>query len=82
MYITRVVGLPGERVAVKDGQVLIDGSPLVEPYIRHSRVWNVDEVTVGNNEYFVAGDNRGMTEFGATDYGRVESDRILGRLVF
>ena len=39
-------------------------------------------MTVGNHEYFVAGDNRAMTEFGATDYGRVESERILGRLVF
>ena len=82
VYIKRVVGLPGERVAVKDGQVYINGLPLVEPYVRHQRAWNVDEVTVGNNEFFVAGDNRGMTEFGATDYGRVESDSILGRLLF
>jgi hypothetical protein len=50
--------------------------------VRHQRAWNADEVTVGTNEYFVAGDNRGMTEYGATDYGRVDSDRILGRLVF
>ena len=82
VYIKRVVGLPGERVAVKDGQVYINGSPLTEPYVRHQRAWNADEVTVATNEYFVAGDNRGMTEYGATDYGRVESERILGRLVF
>jgi signal peptidase I len=82
VYIKRVVGLPGERVAVRDGQVYIDGTPLAEPYVRHQRAWNVDEVVVGADEYFVAGDNRGMTEFGATDYGRVESSRILGRLVF
>ena len=82
VYIKRIVGLPGERVAVKDGQVYINGMPLAEPYVRHQRAWDADEVTVGNNEYFVAGDNRSMTEYGATDYGRVESDRILGRLVF
>jgi len=82
VYIKRVVGLPGERVAIRDGQVYIDGRPLVEPYVRHQRAWNVDEVTVGDHEYFVAGDNRGITEFGSTDYGRVDSGRILGRLVF
>jgi signal peptidase I len=82
VYIKRVVGLPGERVAVKDGQIFINGAALTEPYVRHQRAWNADEVTVGTNEYFVAGDNRGMTEYGATDYGRVDSDRILGRLVF
>jgi signal peptidase I len=82
VYIKRVVGLPGERVAIREGQVYIDGRPLVEPYVRHQRSWNVDEITVGRDEYFVAGDNRGLSEFGSTDYGRVESDRILGRLVF
>jgi signal peptidase I len=82
VYIKRVVGLPGERVAVRDGQVYINGVPLVEPYVRHQRAWNVDEVTVAENEYFVAGDNRGVSEFGSTDYGRVDSGRILGRLVF
>src|SRR5437773_2667238 len=32
-YIKRVVGLPGERVTVRDGRVYVDGTPLKEPYV-------------------------------------------------
>jgi signal peptidase I len=77
VYIKRVVGLPGERIAVTDGDVTINGAPLVEPYVRHPGAWNVQEVTLAPDEYFVVGDNRG-----ASDFGRVDADRILGRLVF
>lgn len=77
VYIKRVVGLPGERLSVEDGQVLIDGSPLLEPYVRHQHEWNFEEVTLGAHEFFVVGDNRGTSTF-----GRVEAERILGRLVF
>jgi hypothetical protein len=38
-------------------------------------------VTLGNGEYFVIGDNRGMAA-GEHDFGRVELERILGRIVF
>ena len=77
VYIKRVIGLPGERIAVVDGDVLINGSPLVEPYVRHARAWNFEEITLDRGEYFVIGDNRGTS-----DFGRVEADRIIGRLLF
>lgn len=81
VYVKRVVGLPGERVRIVDGQVHIDGSPLPEPYVRHRRAWDVDEVMLGTAEYFVVGDNRGMSA-GDHDFGRVDRVRILGRVVF
>jgi signal peptidase I len=81
LYVKRVVGLPGERVSVTDGQVRINGMPLAEPYVRHRRPWTVGEVSVGQNEYFVIGDNRGMAA-GEHDFGRVDTSRILGRVLF
>jgi len=81
LYVKRVIGLPGERVSVVDGVVNINGAPLDEPYVKHRRPWQVDEVTLGPNEYFVIGDNRGMSA-GEHDFGRVELPRILGRVVF
>jgi signal peptidase I len=81
LYVKRVVGLPGERVSVTDGLVRINGVPLAEPYVRHRRPWTVDEVSVGQNEYFVIGDNRGMAA-GEHDFGRVDTSRILGRVLF
>ena len=81
LYVKRVVGLPGERVAISGGQVQIDGTPLSEPYVRHRRPWDVPEVTLGPRELFVIGDNRGMSQ-GEHDFGRAQADRILGKVVF
>lgn len=81
LYVKRVVGLPGERVSITGGQVQVNGTPLTEPYVRHRRPWDVAEVTLGPREYFVIGDNRGMS-VGDHDFGRVQIDRILGRVVF
>jgi signal peptidase I len=81
LYVKRVIALPGERVAIVDGVVQIDGVPLVEPYVRKRQPWTVPEVTVGPREYFVVGDNRGM-RVADHDFGRVDARRILGRLVF
>jgi signal peptidase I len=81
LYVKRVIGLPGERVAVRAGSVTINGAVLSEPYVRHRRPWDVDEVTLGPGEYFVMGDNRGMS-VGDHDFGRVDLPRILGRVVF
>jgi signal peptidase I len=77
VYIKRIIALPGERISVADGVVHINGAPLDEPYVRHNRSWDFDEVTLEPRQYFVVGDNRGTS-----DFGRVEADRIVGRLMF
>ena len=80
-YVKRIVGLPGERLAIVSGQVEIDGTPLDEPYVRHRRPWDVGEMTLGPREYFVVGDNRGMNA-ADHDFGRVDRDRIVGKILF
>jgi signal peptidase I len=81
LYVKRVIGLPGERIAVSEGSVTINGTALNEPYVKHRRPWDVAEVTLGPAEYFVMGDNRGMSA-GDHDFGRVDLPRILGKVVF
>ncbi len=81
LYIKRVVGLPGERVAIREGVVHIDDVPLPEPYVRHRRAWDVPEVMLGPQEYFLIGDNRGMLPRDH-DFGRAERSRIVGKVIF
>ncbi len=59
-FVHRVVGLPGERVQSRSGQVFINDEPLTEGYVSDDRrtpdTWG--PVTLGTDEYFVMGDNR------------------------
>ena len=81
VYVKRIIGLPGERLEIVQGQVRINGQPLVESYVQKRRPWNFAEVTMAPGEYFVIGDNRGMN-IGDHTFGRVESQRVIGKVVF
>ena len=81
LYVKRIIALPGERISLTEGQVYVNGAPLIEPYVRNRMPWDVPEVTLTPREYFVIGDNRGMRAVDH-DFGRVDVSRIVGRVVF
>jgi signal peptidase I len=81
VYIKRIVALPNERVSIVGGVVVVDGRPLEEPYVRHRAPWNVAETRLADDEYFLVGDNRGMSE-GEHDFGRASRERIVGKVLF
>ena len=78
-FIKRVIGLPGEQVSVNDGQVLVNGNPIDEPYIsafpRYSGEW-----TLGMDEVFVLGDNRNNSS-DSQNWGALPTDSIIGKAV-
>lgn len=57
-YIKRLIGLPGETVAVKDGTVYINGTKLKEPYLKNPPRYTIESIQIPTNHYFVLGDNR------------------------
>jgi signal peptidase I len=57
-FIKRVIGLPGEKVRIKNGRVYVNGKPLDESYIRHHASYDLEEKTVPPGSFFVLGDNR------------------------
>lgn len=79
VLVKRIVGLPGERIAITEGQVLVNGIPLDEPYVTERQPWNVDDAQLGPHEYYVIGDNRGMPSH-LHDFGRAARERIAGQI--
>ena len=80
VLVKRIIALPGERIRIEDGQVVIDDVPFDEPYCVYRLPWNVAETQLGPDEVFVIGDNRSMLEK-HHDFGRADRGRILGRLI-
>lgn len=76
-FLKRVVGLPGETVAFREGKLYIDGEPLAEPYVKFICDWNLPPREVEANHYYVVGDNRSMP-IEEHFFGRVSRHRIIG----
>jgi len=76
--IKRVIGLPGEEVEIRDGQVFIDGTRLEETYINRPTYGSWEPEVVGQNEYFVLGDDRDSS--GDSRYwGMLDREAIIGK---
>jgi len=85
-YIKRVIGLPGDRVRIDDGQVYVNGSALVEDYVpaenRDMSSWRDGaEQTVPADRYFVLGDHRNSSS-DSRSWGYVPRANIYGKAVF
>lgn len=81
-FIKRVIGLPGDRVAIVEGEVYVNDQRLSEPYLEQSFrvVENRDEVEVRRGFYYVLGDHRGES-FDSRFWGLVPERYIYGKVV-
>lgn len=83
-FIKRIIGLPGERVRIDmDGNIYINGEVLDEHYGAET-IENpglaFDEIQLGDDEYFVLGDNRNVSEDSRyPDVGNIKRKDIIGR---
>lgn len=82
VYVKRIVGLPGERVRIEAGRVVVNDEALDEPYVRYrTHGWDLGEVALGPDEFFVVGDNRSM-RIELHTLGLVDRRRIVGTFVW
>lgn len=78
-YIKRIIGLPGERVDISDGSVIINGETLDESsYINNQNTYGTVHMTLSPDFYFVMGDNR-VNSYDSRSWGPLERKVIVGR---
>ncbi len=78
----RIIGLPGETIEFRYGQVFIDGSPLSEPYLttNYPCRWTIPPRQIKPGNYYVVGDNRTMPE-DLHVKGEATRERIVGKIL-
>jgi len=77
--IKRVIGLPGERVAIHNGTVTIDGVQINEPYIAAAPLYD-GEWVVADGQLFVLGDNRNESK-DSHQWGLLPLENVVGKAV-
>jgi signal peptidase I len=82
-YIKRVIGLPGDRLAIERGQVWLNGKPLREGYVpeEYQDMRSYPETVIPEDAYFVMGDHRSISS-DSREFGPVDRDLIYGKAVF
>ena len=86
-YIKRIIGLPKETVEIKNNQVIIynqefkDGEVLNESVysVNGQHIWGNVKMNLGEDEYFVLGDNRGASS-DSRQWGSLPQKYIIGRV--
>jgi len=78
--VKRIVGVAGQRVAIEDGQLLVDGHAVPEPYVDHDTVdgWYYGPVTVPEGTVLALGDHREVS-VDSRSYGPVPISDLDGR---
>lgn len=87
-FVKRVIGLPGETVQIKRGNVYVDGREIVDPQIASFFYYNQGEyaqdsrkIRVSEESLFVLGDNS-ISSQDSRFWGVVDAEQVIGKAIF
>jgi len=82
-YIKRVIGLPGDRVEIRSGNVYVNGKTIEEPYLlpQYRDRYDMPESIIERGHYFVMGDHR-SSSMDSRSFGSVPEKYIYGKAAF
>lgn len=80
IIIKRVIGLPNDTVAIKNGKIYINDEAIDDQYA-YGETSDMDKITLEDDEYFILGDNRLISK-DSRYFGPVKKEEIVGVVVF
>jgi signal peptidase I len=76
----RLIAIPGDRVEIRSGELYLNGELFPEDYVLEPMEYSYDPQDMGEDEYFVLGDNRNASS-DSHILGPISGEAICGRLI-
>ena len=80
-FVKRIIGLPGDKVEIRNGTVYVNDKEVFEPYVKNKDTFDMPSQTVPEKSYFCLGDNRPNSQDGRF-WGYVPRNFFRGPAVF